>query len=342
MTTRISSYFQIDAIDLAAPHPFRREGLLARTLPFLVPALLGFATLAVGAVGSAPRPGWLVAAAVLTPLIIAAVRFLPWHRMPADLAVAPPLLYVVNVFLMREGIGAAPSIYSPLLVIPLFWLALYGTRKHLLAGFAVAGVTAVASNLMNVFPPHFARFQFLAAVVTPVVCLTAQNLVLQIREQAKALAAAARIDVLTGLSNRRDWEMRLLSELARAGRTGTPCCVAVLDLDNFKRLNDTFGHAAGDAVLRDSAAAWRLQLRLTDVLARYGGEEFAVFLPACNLDYAVAVVERMRAVTAGGQTCSAGVALWNGRESPAELIERADAGLYHAKSAGRNRVARAA
>lgn len=342
MAAQISGYFQAEAVNIVSPHPFRRDGLVRRSLPFALPALLGFATLAGGFAEAAPRPGLLLAAMVLVPLIVAAVRFLPWHRLPDNLAVAPPLLYVVAVFLLREGVGASPSTYSPLLVIPLFWLALYGTRKHLIAGFVLAWAMSMISNYLNPFSPQVLRFQFLAALVTPVVCFTAQNLVTQIREQATALAKAARIDVLTGLSNRRDWQIRLLSELARAARDKSPCCVAVLDLDHFKRLNDTRGHAAGDAVLRDSAAAWRLQLRLTDLLARYGGEEFAVFLPSCNLDQAMVVLERMRAVTAGGQTCSAGVAMWNGKESAAELIERADTSLYEAKAAGRNRVERAA
>ena len=112
-------------------------------------------------------------------------------------------------------------------------------------------------------------------------------------------------------------------------------CVAMVDLDNFKSYNDRFGHQAGDRVLKEAASAWRLQVRSTDLLARYGGEEFVVLLPACALDDAVRIVERLRAVTPQ-VTCSIGVASWDFQESADELVERADQALYAAKAAGRD------
>jgi diguanylate cyclase (GGDEF)-like protein len=112
----------------------------------------------------------------------------------------------------------------------------------------------------------------------------------------------------------------------------------MLDLDHFKAYNDEFGHQAGDRLLKQAAAAWNAQLRASDTLARYGGEEFALALPACPLEEALIVVERLRAVTPGGQTCSAGVVCWDGAEPPADLVGRADAALYEAKNAGRDRT----
>ena len=147
----------------------------------------------------------------------------------------------------------------------------------------------------------------------------------------------ARTDGLTGLPNRRHWEQQLPRELARAWRDGRRLCVAMLDLDYFKDYNDRRGHQAGDKLLREAAVAWRVALRPYDILARYGGEEFSVILPGCELDDALSLVERLRACTPQGESCSAGIAVWDGEERPETLVGRADAALYRAKRAGRNR-----
>jgi diguanylate cyclase (GGDEF)-like protein len=112
----------------------------------------------------------------------------------------------------------------------------------------------------------------------------------------------------------------------------------MFDLDRFKAYNDTYGHPAGDRLLTDVAAAWQGCLRATDSLARYGGEEFALIAPGCTEADAVALVDRLRAAVTEGQTCSAGVAFWDRKESPAELLARADAALYEAKVGGRDRT----
>jgi len=153
-----------------------------------------------------------------------------------------------------------------------------------------------------------------------------------------SLRRLALTDELTGLPNRRAWEEAVRRELARAVRDRHPVCIAVLDLDGFKRFNDEHGHQAGDRVLAESARAWQSQLRSSDLLARYGGEEFAALIPAWPLKVAAEVVERLRVATAGGLTASAGVAAWDGRESGGELFGRADAALYEAKQTGRNRT----
>jgi len=149
------------------------------------------------------------------------------------------------------------------------------------------------------------------------------------------LARQARTDELTALPNRRAWDEAVATEIARAQRTGQPLCLALLDLDHFKAFNDTHGHQAGDAHLRRTAAAWRRELRAIDVLARYGGEEFGVLLPNCDAERARQVVDRVREATPSGETASAGVVTWDGRESAESLLARADAALYRAKHAGR-------
>jgi diguanylate cyclase (GGDEF)-like protein/PAS domain S-box-containing protein len=152
------------------------------------------------------------------------------------------------------------------------------------------------------------------------------------------LQRLALTDDLTGLANRRAWQDNLEREIAAARRSTEPLCVAMLDLDHFKRFNDAHGHQAGDRLLIELAHAWRTQLRASDILARYGGEEFALLLPASPIEAASKVLARVRTATPEGQTCSAGLAAFNGSESPEQLIGRADAALYEAKARGRNRT----
>ena len=166
--------------------------------------------------------------------------------------------------------------------------------------------------------------------------------------QLAALAEASRRDTLTSLPNRRAFEEELAREVARAGRSGAPLAVALLDVDRFKSVNDQHGHAAGDQVLRAVAARVGGALRAGDLLARIGGEEFALLWPGADLVNAVEIAERIRAsiadgpMNAGGRslwiTASFGCAIWSGDETTAALLARADARLYEAKRAGRNRV----
>lgn len=154
---------------------------------------------------------------------------------------------------------------------------------------------------------------------------------LQVRE-------LSRRDELTGLPNRRAWTDELPRVLEQARADGQPVSIAMLDLDRFKMFNDRHGHPAGDRLLKEAAAAWHGALRRTDILARYGGEEFIVLLPGADTSHAVAALERVRAVTPGGETFSAGVATWDGAETSEDLINRADTDLYAAKHAGRDRI----
>jgi diguanylate cyclase (GGDEF)-like protein len=149
---------------------------------------------------------------------------------------------------------------------------------------------------------------------------------------------AAQTDALTGLPNRRAWD----AQLKRALSEDRPLAIAMLDFDRFKEFNDTYGHPAGDRLLKEAAAAWRDQMRAGDMLARVGGEEFALMLLDCELESATDVVERLRHSTPQGRTCSAGLAVRVGGESAEAIIARADRALYQAKADGRNRIALAA
>ncbi len=112
----------------------------------------------------------------------------------------------------------------------------------------------------------------------------------------------------------------------------------MLDLDKFKAYNDQHGHQAGDELLSAAARAWRPELRSTDTIARFGGEEFAVLLPHSDQEGAIKVVERLLEAVPFDQTCSAGIAIWDGTETGEALLARADAALYSAKHAGRARA----
>jgi diguanylate cyclase (GGDEF)-like protein/PAS domain S-box-containing protein len=154
----------------------------------------------------------------------------------------------------------------------------------------------------------------------------------------ETLRSQARRDSLTNLPNRRWFAEEIMREVSRASRQRFPLCVAMVDLDHFKHYNDRCGHPTGDRLLRNCADRWTGTLRATDFMARYGGEEFVVLLPDCTLADAHVVIERLRAATPGGQTCSAGIAALETGESPEHLIARADAALYAAKSGGRDRT----
>jgi len=158
------------------------------------------------------------------------------------------------------------------------------------------------------------------------------------------VARMADTDGLTGLANRRSLTKSLAREVARSQRTGEPLSLAVLDIDHFKRINDTLGHLAGDEVLREVARAMASHVRDVDIVARYGGEEFAVVLPNCPSEGALLVVERVRAAISSSTsltkvTASAGVATVAGEGSDGEaLMAAADAALYESKRSGRDRV----
>ena len=160
-------------------------------------------------------------------------------------------------------------------------------------------------------------------------------------EQVQRLAAT---DGLTKIANRRTFEATLEREVARATRSAEHLSLVMVDLDNFKVLNDTHGHQAGDEVLRNVAAALSCECRDFDTAARYGGEEFVVILPGCNVEEAVVIAERLRDAVAKAPsttpiTASAGVATYPSHAADADtLVRAADQALYVSKNAGRDRT----
>jgi diguanylate cyclase (GGDEF)-like protein len=169
-------------------------------------------------------------------------------------------------------------------------------------------------------------------------------LILSERERSDRLlhiARESRIDGLTGLLNRRGIDERLAEEAARATRYGHELSVLMIDLDDFKAINDRYGHAAGDEALRSTAGEIADAIRSIDVAGRYGGEEFLVLLPETGAAGALVVAERIRtALEAGGHTTvSLGAATHTNKDaSPSALVERADSALYAAKRSGKNKT----
>jgi len=165
-------------------------------------------------------------------------------------------------------------------------------------------------------------------------------------EQAEKMAT---LDGLTGLLNRRSWWSQLQGRLREAQRYGRPLSLVLLDVDHFKKVNDTCGHPAGDAVLRSVARLLATEARETDIVARYGGEEMVLILPETEERGAHAIAERIRKAVGAAQhpttqgslrvTVSLGLSTWpSGGESPEALLKAADDALYRAKQGGRNRV----
>jgi diguanylate cyclase (GGDEF)-like protein len=471
---------------------FARPGLWRRSAPFVGAMALALAVLPLPPGGD--RLTEIALATGLTVLVLLTVWLAPWYRLPRFAEVVPPLAYFVVIALLRESQGGAVSGYSGLAMLPVLWLALYGTRGQLAIG--IAGLSAVfLTPLALLGAPEYPASEWRRAIlwicVAPIVGYTVQALVAELRSRADEtrlalanieaitlamreigastdpeavrraicssarevagadvvqllepsgdgrlaltssvgmriprageeaggglafmtgkpvflreashgarhgvrsmhfepvlrtdtavavlvlgwakpvkklsqgaqsglgmlvaeaaialdrarllaqLQETARTDDLTGLPNRRAWEEELPRELERAARDARPVCVAMLDLDRFKRFNDDRGHQAGDRLLKQAAAAWSSQLRSSDMLARYGGEEFSLLLPGCALADAKALVQRLRLAMPDGETVSAGIACWDETEDADELVGRADRALYAAKRDGRDKL----
>jgi diguanylate cyclase len=179
----------------------------------------------------------------------------------------------------------------------------------------------------------------------------AQGLTQRVREletEMRRLSDEVSTDQLTQIANRRGLLLAFETERARLERSGATLAVGLLDIDNFKRLNDTLGHGAGDEALKALAAVVSKTLRPTDQVARYGGEEFVVLLPATPVDEAQQILTRLQRSLSGGLfmhedkqvfvTFSAGVSAYRPGERIEEALERADQALYEAKRSGKNRT----
>ena len=264
------------------------------------------------------------------------------------------------LYFSRELRGAMLSIY---LMIMTFGVISLDRRRLMMMAIFIQSCFSILLVGEGVLAPHQVIFSYqlghwfiLALVLGSFVYVGGyiHNLQSRVREQREhlreahdRLAAIAIRDELTGLYNRRYFMERLEEEMSLASRSRSSLHLAIIDLDHFKQVNDTYGHPAGDEVIRRFSAVASVGLRRSDILARYGGEEFVVLFPHVSTAACVAALDRLRVEFANQKyafsdtlrnTFSAGVVQYELSESPPDFARRADEALYEAKSRGRNCV----
>lgn len=235
------------------------------------------------------------------------------------------------------GVVSGGGELGPVIIVAVYMLiamkaALLVTPIAIVAHLSWALTSMVASTLL-MWPASMVAGMvgvFLAAGGT--ITLVTSTLVARLRQEATT-------DPLTGLANRATFSRELTQAQATVSRTNEPLSLLLIDLDDFKLINDRYGHAAGDAVLEQAAVTWWELLRGRDTLARLGGDEFVVVLPGTNLDAACEVGDRLQQAVAQAVGCSIGVAQWQPGQSADELLAIADASLYEAKGSKHERRA---
>ncbi len=230
----------------------------------------------------------------------------------------------------------------------LFWLypALISTFFLTLARVAIVANLCTVLLLIAVGSAFTSTEQMMAFAATAVVVSTcALAFALRTEQQRRRLEQLATLDPLTGVKNRRAMDEELNKAVNLYARNQTPYGLALLDLDHFKRVNDTYGHGVGDDMLLSLVHLLESNIRRTDQLFRYGGEEFLLLLPGVNKDSVLTVMRNIQNVLrtslaspAGPVTASFGVAILNENENAMSWLSRADQALYQAKEAGRDRI----
>lgn len=236
-------------------------------------------------------------------------------------------LIAVNLGVVFAHRSPAAFAITGLFVLPtIFTASFYPSRM-----FALYLTAQAATSAVVLLPSHIPG----APAGWAVLAVTTSTVGLVVHMLTKALNAAAGTDPLTGLANRRALEPVIGRELARCARIVHPLCLAVIDLDGFKDVNDAFGHQHGDRVLAEVTKAWTGELRTSDMLARSGGDEFVLLLPSTAPDQAVAVLARLRQVAP--QAFSAGVAVASADSTVEGVLHDADGACYRAKQVGGGR-----
>jgi diguanylate cyclase len=311
---------------------------------------------------------WLSVASITgAVLAYAAIRASARLGLSAAVLNTSQCLYAISCVIAAYAlVGPMRGVTLSILVVVLVFGGFSSTR-HQMWAMCLFAITALGLTMLwksqtdaRRYPPHEELVHFVLAVTMLVAVAYLAELLSRLRKKLKARTqeltdALARIqdmatrDELTQLFNRRQMTQTLRDESARRERSGEPACIAVIDVDHFKRINDTLGHAAGDAVLRCFAEQALAAVRRSDVLARWGGEEFLLLLPATELDAAKVVLDRMRArvrdsVRIGADsslqiTFSAGLVESAAGESVDAAIDLADQAMYRAKREGRDRIA---
>jgi diguanylate cyclase (GGDEF)-like protein len=269
--------------------------------------------------------------ALVTVAALAVSRIIPWHRLHRTATLAFPIFAWAGLSVLGLSTNGIAGTYSGMFVLWFTYIGLShpsGTSTML----TPLSITAYVMTWGGWSSPLVARLLIAVLVwVVPAELLGA--LISRQRVLTDEMRLLAHVDTLTNLANRRDLDLRM----AEAGPGDT---VVLCDLDHFKQLNDTLGHAAGDAVLAEFGLVIRATLRQLDYAARYGGEEFALVLPHTTPVQAIATLNRLRqrwAALRPDITFSTGVAPCRSGQASAGALHEADQALYAAKAAGRNR-----
>jgi len=276
----------------------------------------------------------IIEAATLTAVTVLAIVFVPWQRLPGSVQATPALSFLIVAFLAREAATGAESVYAQLVLLPVVWLAVYGGSRELIGGLVGVAAALLAPALIPGSEPVDWRRAMLLIGTASALGFALQVFFTQLRAPTGLPSEPALTDPLTGVANRDAWEQELEQAMVEAARTSRPVCVAVLDLDHFEAFNDEHGHLAGDRILKEVTALWRGEVRASDVLARIGGDEFGLILRGCTIQAALRSVIRFCHGLPWGFTCSAGVAAWNRKETPGDLVARAGTALIEAKDRG--------
>ncbi|MDP3083806.1 MAG: diguanylate cyclase [Rubrivivax sp.] len=340
-------------------------------------ALLAVALMATGVLvmnayarfGIAPaRPVWIWSAVSLGGLLVifALIRSGWSHRLEDASMTVPQMVFSIGsgaaaYALAGAGRGGVFPIVMVVLVFGVFVAS--PAQMRAISAYAVA-IFGAAMAWMSwrqpaVYPPlvELGHFVMVATMVPATAVLAgrlsrlrhrARQHSSELKEALNRIRELATRDELTGLINRRHMHELVEQEHQRCTRSGLTFCVAMLDLDHFKQINDNHGHAAGDDMLRAVAQEAQRHVRAADVLARWGGEEFVLMMPEARAALARGGLERLRERIGAlqilhrgnrlGITLSAGLAEHHAGETVAQTLERADRALYEAKAQGRNRV----
>lgn len=251
--------------------------------------------------------------------------FMEWFGVPPEMLIGTPIVKVVGETAYRER-------------LPYFVRAFDGETVHFEITTGTLDVTRV---LQTVYVPHRQSDGRVVGLYTISTDVTA------LKKIERELAIQARVDSLTGLPNRREFDQRMIEALARCNRSAYPMALMFLDIDKFKEINDRFGHAGGDEVLQQFASRLRGSVRKTDFVARLAGDEFMVIVGTLNYPEEVALVAEKilsairEPMTVSNMpllvTSSIGVTIFDGSDTvTSAIVARADKALYDAKASGRN------
>ena len=285
---------------------------------FVAPQSVVGMTISLGFVYVAPQVGVLFLCTLFIIFNFASLRSTPWQTAAVWTLMT---LGLAGLFLLTDKPISMP----------------YGTPLERFATMSVFALTIGRCMFLGIFSASMRQSLY--------------DRGLKLKEAYRRIEELAELDELTGSYNRRCIMRMLDEEITRARRTGTPCSIALIDLDWFKRINDAYGHPTGDEVLRTFAITTFANIRGIDRFGRYGGEEFLLVLPETPSDGAAQILDRLRMIIADLDwsafspgmrvTISAGITALQPDETPDTFLARADGALYSAKARGRNQIARA-